>query len=104
MVLLFIQITNNYLSSFINNCWLGLNSIIKYQLEIEDKVIVDPENGRSIYLMIICVVFFFDSENAVETTTMPVFYRDSNNISSCKRLDKNKKNKKNKKKSYSISQ
>ena len=58
MVLLFIQITNNYLSSFINNCWLGLDSIIKYQSQIEDKVIVDPENGRSIYLMIICVVFF----------------------------------------------
>jgi hypothetical protein len=44
-VLLFIQIINNYLSSFTNNCWLGLNSIIKYQSEIEDKVIVVPEKG-----------------------------------------------------------
>ena len=45
MVLLFIQITNNYLGSFINNCWLGLNSIIKYQSQIEDKVIVGAEKG-----------------------------------------------------------
>jgi acetyltransferase-like isoleucine patch superfamily enzyme len=45
MVLLFIQIINNYPSSFINNCWLGLDSIIKYQSEIEDKVIVGAEKG-----------------------------------------------------------
>jgi hypothetical protein len=55
--------------------------------------------------MIICVVFF-DSENAVGTT-MSVFYRDSNNSKSCKRLDKSKRKRrsgKRKRKSYSISQ
>jgi len=52
--------------------------------------------------MIICIVFF-DSENAVETT-MPIFYRDSNNSRSCKRLDRKKRKKRKKRKSYSISE
>ena len=87
-MLLFLPIIN-YLSSFINNCWLGLNSTIKYQTKIEDNVIVGP-GKMFIYLNDYNAESFFNDENAVETT-MPVIYMDSNNSRSCKRLDEKRR-------------
>jgi hypothetical protein len=97
MVLLFIQIINNYQSSFINNCWLGLDSIIKYQSEIEDKVIVAL---KKVYLFNHFNTEYFFLIVKMQWKPPCPFYLDSNSSRTCKRLDKRKR----KRKSYSISQ